>query len=446
MLNRHMNSRLISNIFLFTLVFFSLLIIAACEQQTDKPKQAADITAFECDEDNGGLLLPDGFCAAVIADNLGIVRHIAVRKADEIYASLRNRSLNVGGLLVLADTDGDHVIDSVKRIGEAPGMGIKIYGDYLYFASDKDVVRYRLSESGANLLSPPETVIKNFPEQTQHAGKPFTIDRDGHLYINVGSKSNACQSADRVVGQSGQDPCPELSQHAGIWRFDANQLDQSFADGVRYASGIRNAYAIDWHRGVEKLYVVQHGRDHLHELWPNLYSPSDEARLPAEELIEVNKDAIYAWPYCYYDPFESRYVLAPEYSGDGKLVGRCQNYPEPIIAFPAHYGPNDLVIYHGDQFPDAYQGGAFIAFHGSYLVNSTEQVGYQIVFVKRAEKGLSSEWQVFADQFAGKDSIQSPQDADYRPTGLAIGEDGSLYISDSVQGRIWRVIYKAEQK
>ncbi len=33
-----------------------------------------------------------------------------------------------------------------------------------------------------------------------------------------------------------------------------------------------------------------------------------------------------------------------------------------------------------------------------------------------------------------------PGTARFRPSGLAVAPDGSLYIADSVQGRIWRVI------
>ena len=417
-------------------------LLFACESESGKTISENKPVEFQCDKDNGGLTLPKGFCAKVVADNLGIVRHIAVRSPGQIYASLRNRSLNVGGILVLEDTDQDHVIDSVERIGDSPGMGIQIYDDYLYFASDREVVRYQLSADSVKPLIPPEIVVSEFPKQEQHSGKPFVINEKGNMYINIGSTTNACQKADRSIGQYAQDPCLELAQHAGIWHFDATITNQEFSNGVRFASGIRNAYAIDWHPSLNKLFVAQHGRDHLHELWPDLYSQQDEALLPAEELIEVKLGAVYAWPYCYFDPFKQKYVLAPEYGGNGDKVERCYQYPEPVIAFPGHYGPNDLVIYDGNQFPESYQGGAFIAFHGSYLVNATEQVGYQVVFVKQDGDGLSDEWTVFADGFAGEQSIETPQDADYRPTGLAVGKDGSLYISDSVQGRIWRVVYR----
>ncbi len=421
-------------------LFIALSTLISC----DTHHENTDILnkKFQCDHDNGGLTLPKGFCAKVIADNLGIVRHIAVRDAGQIYASLRNRSLNIGGILVLSDSNDDYFLDEVTRMGEAPGMGIGLYEDYLYFASDTEVIRYSLDPNKVMPIMPAEIVMSGLPKQQQHSGKPFTFDGIGNMYINIGSNSNACQVNDRKAGEFSPNPCHELERLAGIWKFDAKKTHQTFENAERYASGIRNAYAIDWHKELNKLFIAQHGRDHLHELWPEHFSEIDEERLPAEELIEVNPNEVYAWPYCYFDQFNDTYVLAPEYKGDGKKVEQCSEFPKPVIAFPGHYGPNDLVVYDGTQFPENYQGGVFIAFHGSYLMDATEQVGYQVVFVPKGEEGLSKDWSVFADGFIGDTPIGSPQDAEYRPTGLAVGEDGSLYISDSVQGRIWRVVYE----
>ncbi|MDZ7737456.1 MAG: hypothetical protein U5P41_16250 [Gammaproteobacteria bacterium] len=61
---------------------------------------------------------------------------------------------------------------------------------------------------------------------------------------------------------------PELERHAGIWQFAADETGQDQGDGRRYASGIRNAYAIAWSREADSLYIVQHGRDQLYELRP----------------------------------------------------------------------------------------------------------------------------------------------------------------------------------
>ncbi|MEE8320832.1 MAG: PQQ-dependent sugar dehydrogenase [Gammaproteobacteria bacterium] len=422
-----------------------LLFLAACDQSTNGPEIDADSTGkpFQCDHDNGGLTLPPGFCAAIVADNLGFVRHIAVNINGDIYATQRNHYLNLGGLLALRDADGDGRIDEIERINDKPGMGIGIHSGYLYFASDHALYRYRLERGKLLPSKPPEVIVTDFPEQKLHAGKTFTFDQDGSIYVNIGSPSNACQLQDLVPLSRGMDPCPQLDLQSGIWRFDANRAGQTHKkDGYRYASGVRNAYAIDWNLNAGKLYIVQHGRDQLRELWPELFTNEKVAQLPAEEFLLIEEGGEYSWPYCYFDQIDNKRMLSPEYGGDGLETGRCSQFPDPLIAFPGHYGPNDLIFYHADQFPEKYRKGAFIAFHSGYFNNDNKRIGYHVVFIPFNGAMPAGEWEVFADGFAGKSVIATPSDAEHRPTGLAIGADGSLYISDSVQGRIWRVIYK----
>ena len=96
-------------------------------------------------------------------------------------------------------------------------------------------------------------------------------------------------------------------------------------------------------------------------------------------------------------------MLAPEYGGDGgKKVGDCDTLDRPVAAFPAHWAPNDLKIYKGSQFPKGYQGGAFIAFHGSWNRAPGPQGGYNVVFQPLADGKPSGDYIVFADGFAGQ--------------------------------------------
>ena len=111
------------------------------------------------------------------------------------------------------------------------------------------------------------------------------------------------------------------------------------------------------------------------------------------------------------------------------------------MTFPGHWAPNDLLFYHGNQFPAKYKNGAFIAFHGSWNRAPLKQGGYFVAFVPFSNGKPSGPWEVFAEGFSGGQEIESPNDAKHRPMGLAEGPDGSLYISDSVKGKIWRVFY-----
>ena len=387
-----------------------------------------------------GLRLPDGFQAEVFADGVGRGRHLVVRDNGDVYVRLREPSEG-GSVVALRDEDGDGVADRNEYFhDDAGGTGIGLRDGWLYLSSDMAVHRYRLDGEVLVPEDEVEIVINGFAEQESHSAKAFTFDGQGNLFVNVGAPSNACQEQDRKPGSPAMDPCPLLEQHAGLWRFAADQPRQDFEkDGTRYVMGVRNVVALDAHPETGEVVFVQHGRDMLHTLFPDLYTEEDSARLPAEELHVAVDGANYGWPYTYWDPERAQRMQAPEYGGDGTTPAEAAGYREPLATFPAHWAPNDLMFYTGEQFPAAFRGGAFVALHGSWNRQPFEQQGYKVVFVPFADGRPSGEWTVFADGFPGEGEIASSKDARYRPMGLGQGPDGALYIGDSVEGRIWRV-------
>jgi glucose/arabinose dehydrogenase len=395
-----------------------------------------------CDAGNGGITLPPGFCAVVVADSVGRARHVAVAPNGDVYVALASRRGQPGGVLALRDTTGDGRADVRVRFGEEGGTGIAIRDGFLYFAHDEQVDRYRLVP-GELRPAGPETVVSGLPGSGGHAAKSVALDGQGGMFVNVGSLSNACQVQDRALQSPGHDPCTELRTRAGIWRFEANRTGQTFRDGVRWATGIRNALALDV-SPEGQLHAVQHGRDQLHQNWPKLFTAEQGAEKPAEEFFRVEEGGDYGWPYCYYDPELRRKVLAPEYGGDGQKVGRCAEKRDPLLAFPAHWAPEALLFYTGRQFPERYRGGAFISFHGSWNRAPLPQAGFQVVYVPFQGGAPAGAYQTFAEGFAGEEARpENPRNARHRPMGLAQGPDGSLYITDDHGGRIWRVLYTA---
>ncbi|WP_304170771.1 PQQ-dependent sugar dehydrogenase [Phenylobacterium aquaticum] len=409
--------------------------------------------AIPCAGDNGGLTLSPGFCAKVFADNLGHIRHLTVAPDGVVYANTWSGGYYPGGkppadgfLVALKDSDGDGAADQTARFGETPaqgaagGTGVAIYQNHLYAEVNDRIVRYALAPGALVPTGPAEVVVSGLPLKGNHPMHPIVIDAKGGLFIDLGSATNSCQSKDRMTGVPGIDPCVELETRAGIWRYDANRLGQTFSPAERYATGLRNGEGLSLD-AAGRLFATQHGRDQLPSSWPKLYPDLAAAtELPAEELVQLRQGGDYGWPYCYYDGVQKKLVLAPEYGGDGgKAVGRCADKLAPVAAFPAHWAPNALAIYTAKAFPAPYQGGAFIAFHGSWNRAPAPQDGYNVVFQPLKDGKASGAFVVFADGFVG--AKKDPGKAAYRPMGLAVAPDGALYISDDVKGRIWRVTW-----
>jgi len=428
------------------ILFLALIILAAC--QSKKP-----FVVPGPDPDNGGLILPEGFGALVVADSVGPTRHIAVNENGDIYAKLRIATGDKGNV-ALRDTTGDGKMDIIQRFGNYPNDGsfateMRIHDGFLYFSSE--LVIYRQKISAPNLIpdGKPEIIVRDQHPLQWHNAKSLAFDEDGGLYVTFSAPTNVCEDWSTTTGTSvanvkGLYPCPELGDQAGIWRFEADRIAQTQRDGKRYATGLRSVVALSWNTKDHSLYAVVHGRDYLYGHAPQYFTPWMNAVLPAEEFVNIKEDDDFGWPYTYYDPIQKKRVLAPEYGGDGKQTPEAGRYTDPVLGLPAHWAPNDMLFYQGTQFPARYKDGAFMAFHGSTNRGPYPQAGYIVTFVPFENGKPIDTWEVFADGFAGIDTIANMGDANYRPMGLSEGPDGSLYISESRKGKIWRVIYKGD--
>jgi glucose/arabinose dehydrogenase len=420
--------------------------VAPVGDSADLPAAATVPAAtLVCDAGNGGISLPTGFCAVVVADNVGLARHIALRPNGDIHVALRKRpdGTDNGGILALRDTDGNGKADRLQRYGTLGGTGIAWYQGAVYFAADDRVLRYPLSGGALIPSSAPVTVVSGLPTAVEHKAKNITFS-GSHMYINIASGSNSCQVQNRVLESPGKDPCPELSTRAGIWRFDPTRTGQKQSDGLRFATGLRDMLALAIKPGAGVLYGVQHDRDLLGANWPGIFTMAEDAALPSEEFVRIRQGEDYGWPYCYHDGLRNKKVLAPEYGGDGEIVGRCSTKKLPLLKFPAHWAPMSMVFYTKEQFPAKYLGGAFVAFHGDLFTSTrprTDDAGYHVVFVPFVGGNPSGSYEIFANGFEGS-GTETATGAEHRATGLAQGPDGSLYITDDKGGRIWRVIYQ----
>lgn len=416
--------------FAVSVLAFSLFPRSGCSQPLVSP-------------DNGGLQLPEGFQALVVADNVGRARRLAVRDNGDIYAALMD-PIDLGYVVAMRDTSGDGVMDVVKYFGELDSQckSLEIYRGYLYVGSTTQIVRFPLDPKQLLPTGPYETVVSGFPTPKNHRSKNITFDDSGNLYVSAGSPGNSCQEVDRTLHSPGKFPCDELERYAGVWMFDAETLGQTqLEDGFKFATGIRNNVAFQWDPLKKELYGVNNGRDNLLQNWPELYNEQESAELPSEEFHHIKEGSNFGWPYTYYDHEQNTRIINPEYGGDKLKRPEGGLYDDPVLTFPGHWAPVGLQFYNATQFPKKYQGGAFVSFHGSWNRAPLPQQGYNIAFVPFDGALPSGGYEIFADGFKGTDVLHVPNQATYRPTGLTVGQDGSLYVSEDKVGRIWKIMY-----
>ena len=361
-----------------------LLLSMACSAPAGVPGQTSD--------DAGGptpqtfVQVPQGFAVSVFAEGLSGVRMLELGPDDRLYA-VRSSAGEVVRFELNADgtaSGGPAVVASGLR----QPFGLAFRDGDLYVGETHQVIRLR----GPGFTQ--ETIIVPGLPTGGHWTREIEFGPDGQLYVSVGSSCNLCVEGDE--------------RRAAVVRYAADGSGEEIV-GV----GLRNAVGLAFHPVTGELWASQNERDRL----------GDD--VPAEELnILVPGGPVedFGWPYCY----ENR-TPNPEYAD----ARRCVVTVAPALEMQAHSAPLGMVFYDRDQFPVEYRGDLFLAFHGSW--NRSEPTGYKVVRI-RVEDGQPVSYEDFATGWlTGAGSVLG------RPVAVEVGPDGSLYVSDDGQGRIWRV-------
>lgn len=413
------------------------------------------------DPDDGGITLPDGFRALVYADNLVVgkmvgksheaLRFLAVAPNGDVYAKGK-----FGKIWALRDADGDGRADRIEEFGpDGGGTHIMFHDGYLYHSSRTTVYRYKYIPGELVPSSPLEVIVKDLPAEKDHDAKSFGFDESGHMIVEVGSPYNVYSEPDRRFGAFGypKQLVDKFQQtYGGFWQFDPAKPNQMQADGKRFSTGHRHSLALVWQPTSKNFFMAMMGRDNMDIVDPAHYDALDNAERDAEEFHLLKQDVNLGWPYSYWDPIKKARMVCPEYGGDNVRRDDNPAFDKPLIAFPAHWAPLQMCLYTGTQFPEKYRGGMFLAFHGSWNRAPRPQAGYKVVFIPFGKDGMPTgktetgegTYEDFATGFPGVDYFTNTRDAKYRPAGVTPGPDGSLYISETEKGRIWRVIYTGE--
>jgi glucose/arabinose dehydrogenase len=340
------------------------------------------------------IALPPGFGLSVYATGLNNPRMMALGPDGQLYLAERGN----GRIVRLPDRDGDGVSDGLEVVADGlqtPSSLAFAPDGSLYVGETERILRLSAPDA-QGIFQVREVLVSGLPGGG-HNTRTVLLSPDGRwLYVSVGSSCNVCLEEDE--------------RRATIMRYTADG-----ADGIVYARGLRNAVGIVFRPGTEELWATCNGRDFL----------GDDQ--PPETVNRVQEGDDFGWPRCH-----AGRIIDPDFGS----AGACDGVASPAVEIQAHSAPLGLAFYTGAQFPAAYQGSLFVALHGSW--NRSVPTGYKVVRMD-FQDGRPGPVEDFATGWLRADGSSWG-----RPVDLLTAPDGSLWVSDDGEGRIYRVFYSGD--
>lgn len=343
------------------------------------------------------LKVPPGFKLDVYAEGFARPRFMAEGPNRELLLS--DSARDNGAVYILFDKDGDFKVESTQKILEGLDRpyGLTFWKDYLYVAETTSLKRYKYHDMTPAVPGEEVVSLKDFGKG--HWTRTVLFDRAGRkMYLTVGSESNV---------STGDDP-----RRAAINRYNADGTGHEI-----FASGVRNVIGLRWYPGTDTLWAAVQERDGLgDDLVPDYFTA-------------VREGGFYGWPYAYIGTNEDP-------RNAGLRPDLVQKTIVPDVLLGSHVAVLDMIFYTGKQFPPDYQGGAFLALHGSW--NRSKRVGYSVVFIPFQDGKPVAGPRDFLTGF-----VLDPEKREVwgRPVGLFQMQDGSLLMSDDGGNKVWRISY-----
>lgn len=339
--------------------------------------------------------VPTGFHVSVFAKDFKGPRLLTIAPNGDIFLA------DTGGDQILVLRDPNHTGEAQERLVFANGLrrpfGIAFHDDYVYVGNMTSIVRFKYDPKTSKRLGEAEKLM-DVPGGG-HITRTLAFTADGkHLLVAVGSGSNI---------DTGE---PEVRAAVTI-------CDPDGKNARLFATGLRNPVGLALEPVTGKPWVTVNERDGLGD------------NLPPDYFTSIVDGGFYGWPYSYIGSnVDSR--VKPQRPD---LVAKATI---PDVLLGAHVAPLQFAFYTGKQFPASYQGGAFVAEHGSW--NRSSRSGYQVVFVAFKDGQPSADPVPF---LTGLIPDPSKELVYGRPVGVTTAPDGSLLVSFDEPGMVYRITY-----
>ena len=378
--------------------------LAALAKPGDTPSKANSSRAVPKPAD-ATLNVPAGFVVNIFAEKLSNARNMMVAANGDVFLA-ESRAGKIT-LLRDADSDGKAEIIATFADGFKNPYGIAFGKDAVYIGDNDGVWRlpYTAGDTAARAKQTMVTPEGAFGAIGGHSTRNVNLSPDGKkLLVSIGSASNIAE-----------DPDPR----ATIQEFTLDAAGMKADKQRTFASGLRNPVGTAFYPGTADLYTVVNERDTLgDELVPDYFTKVADA-------------GFYGWPY--------------SYLGKNPQPGFADKRPDlvakaiaPDVPFRSHSAPLGLTFYTATQFPTHYQGGAFVALHGSW--NAAAPRAYYVAYIPFQNNRPEGGYEVFASGFWS--GTGDTAEVWGRPAGVTVAKDGSLLIADDGSNTIWRVAAK----
>lgn len=354
--------------------------------------------------ENATLKVPMGFKVSIFAENLDAPRWLCLTPTGEVLVTETRQNR----IRLLKDTNQDGIADEYTTFAQSENgldipFGMAFTEKNFFVGNHSAVLKFPYQKGQESLTSKGENIV-NLPRggYRQHWTRNLLVSPDGkQLYISIGSRTNV-----------DTEPLPRASVQ--VMNLDNYQIKT-------FAHGLRNPVGLDWHPISKELYTTVNERDGL----------GDD--LVPDYLTRIRQGEFYGWPFAYLKPqlLDPRQVVNNK-SSNPVLAAQTKT---PDVLFQAHSAALGLQFYDGKSFSNKYKNGAFVAFRGSW--NRQEGTGYKVVFVPFGKNHRPlGYYEDFLTGFLTDPAIPSTWG---RPVGLLVLPDGSLLITEEMNGRIYRV-------